>query len=212
MKLYGLELSNYTNIIKQLAIETGIDYELVVSFPGSKEGDFPTVSPAGKIPAVMTDDGPICETRAIVAYIAGIRPDSPLFPKTPIEKARFEEIISIADNYIEAPARRHLPELFFKGPKNEAAYGEVKHVVEIGLKALAHKAVFAPHILGENFSAADIYVFYCLELARSLMLGAYQWDIADAVDGLGDWMDMMAAKDITSKVLAEQAADRAKFA
>ncbi len=204
MKVYGIDISNYYNILKQIALETDADFEPIVAKPGDG-GEFADISPMGKIPAAQTEHGPLCETRAIVRYMSGTV-DSSLFPTSAWEQARSDELMSIVDLYVESQARRHLPEIFFKGERDEAAYQQVQPAVAKGMAALGSRAKLSPYLLGEEYSAVDIYVFHCLNLARSLMQAAYQEDILDQVDGLADWFATVEGKDSTQKILADQRA------
>lgn len=203
MKVYGFDVSNYYNIVKQVALETGFNFEPVLTIPGFSE-DLPTLSPMGKVPVAVTDHGPLTETRAIVTYIGDQMPKSPLFPTEAWDRARIQELISIADLYIESQARRHIDEAVFSDKRDELAYQEVRPAVDKGMVALGKRLELSPYLLGEQYTVADIYVFHCLCLSREIMQIVYQWNLLSAVDGLQEWYDRIAAKETTSKVLADR--------
>ena len=48
MKLYGMPLSNYFNMVKHALLEKGIDFEIVPTPPG-RDPEFLAKSPMGKI-------------------------------------------------------------------------------------------------------------------------------------------------------------------
>ncbi|MGI9294092.1 MAG: glutathione S-transferase family protein [Pseudomonadales bacterium] len=203
MKLYGFDISNYTNIVKQTLLEEGFPFETVTT-PPNQEADYLAISPMGKIPAAETENGVLCETRAILSYIAASHPENTLFPTDAYTKAQHEELYSLVDLYIEHPARRQLAEAFFSAPRNEATYAEVKPAVERGLRALDSRFSPSPYVFGE-FSVADIYLFHCLNLASRLMQVSYDWDILAEVDGMSDWFERVKSREVTQRVLADQA-------
>ncbi len=205
MKVHGADISNYFNIVKHISLETDLPIEFVHAVPKQKE-QFLAISPMGKIPAAETDNGALSETRAILSYIDSMHPDNPLFVSDAWNKARTEELMSIADLYIESPARRLLGEIVFNGPRDDRAHEEVRGAVEKGLRAFSRRASLSPYLLGEEYSMVDVYVFYCLFLASQLMQGAYEWDILAEADGLQAWYELMSSKETTQKVVSDQAA------
>jgi glutathione S-transferase len=146
----------------------------------------------------------LSETRAILSYIDASHPESTLFPTESYARAQQEELYSLVDLYIEQQARRQLPEVLFGAPRNESAYAEVKPAVERGLQALASRFLPSPYVFGE-FSAADIYLFHCLNLASTLMQASYDWDILAEVDGMSEWFELVKNREVTQRVLADQA-------
>jgi glutathione S-transferase len=59
-------------------------------------------------------------------------------------------------------------------------------------------------LFGE-FSVADIYLFQCLGLANRLMQATYDWDILAEVDGMSEWFELVKSREITQRVMADQA-------
>ena len=204
MKLYGVCISNYFNIVKQTLLEEGFAFETVQS-PPNQQADYLRISPMGKIPAAVTGDGVLCETRAILSYIDGAHPDNTLFPTSVYGRAQLEELFSLVDLYIEQQARRQLLEVMFDAPRNEAVCAEVRPAVERGLQALASRFSPSPYVFGE-FSVADIYLFHCLHLTSLLMQASYDWDILAEINGLGKWFELVKSREVTQCVLADQAA------
>ncbi len=205
MKVHGFDISNYYNIVKQVALETDFAFEPVHATPNSKD-DFLPISPMGKIPAAETEFGPLAETRAILTFMRETLGDSPLFPSSPWDMARSDELISICDLYIESQARRHLAEALFNGERDERAHQEVPGAVAKGMAALGRRAQLSPYMLGEQYTAVDIYAFWTLFLARQLMQGMHNTDILASVDGLSEWYELVASKESTAKILESQSA------
>jgi glutathione S-transferase len=72
------------------------------------------------------------------------------------------------------------------------------------LQALGSRFSPSPYVFGE-FSAADIYLFHCLNLASTLMQASYGWDILAEVDGMSEWFELVKSREVTQSVLADQA-------
>ncbi|MFK8021260.1 MAG: glutathione S-transferase family protein [Pseudomonadales bacterium] len=202
MKVHGFDISNYFNIVKQIVLECDLPVEFVHKVP-SRDEAFLAISPMGKVPAAETEFGLLSETRAIVNYIGNSHPELPLFPKSAWDKARTEELISIADLYIESQARRLLAEVFFGGPRDDRAHKEVRGAMEKGLAAFERRAALSPYLLGDTYSVVDIHAFYCFFLASQLMQAVYSWDIIAEVPGLTEWYELVNSKATTQQILAE---------
>ena len=56
IKLYGMPLSNYYNMVKTVLLEKGMDFEEMLILP-NQESDFLGKSPMGKVPAMETEQG-----------------------------------------------------------------------------------------------------------------------------------------------------------
>ena len=205
MKVHGFDISNYYNIVKQVALETDFAFEPVHTTPNTKD-EFLPISPMGKIPAAVTEFGALAETRAILTFMRESMGNSPLFPSSPWDMARADELMSICDLYIESQARRHLAEAIFNGERDERAHQEVPGAVARGMAALGRRAKLSPYMLGDNYSVVDIYAFWTLFLARQIMQTMHDTDILASVDGLTEWYELVASKDSTTNVADSQAA------
>ena len=63
IKLYGMPLSNYYNMVKTVLLEKGMDFEEMLILP-NQELDFLGKSPMGKVPAMETEQGFLSPRRA----------------------------------------------------------------------------------------------------------------------------------------------------
>lgn len=90
MKLYSAPLSPNAMRARAVAYELDLDFELVeidLRNQGNKTPQFLAVNPNGKVP-VLDDDGFVLwESRAIMAYLASIKPERGLIPTAPTERA-----------------------------------------------------------------------------------------------------------------------------
>jgi len=193
MKLYGFPMSNYYNMAKIALLEKGIAFEEVATMP-SQEAEFLAKSPLGKVPCLDTGHGCLVESSAILEYIEECEGGPALLPKDQQARAVVRSLCRINELYIELPARRHYPHLFFGAPKDEHALEEAKPVMERGVAALNAMAKFGPFIAGDQFSLADIVAYESFGYASAVASAMYDWDIVGAVDGLKASRDAVAAR------------------
>jgi len=205
IKLNGIPVSNYYNMVKLTMMEKGIDFEEVTN-PASQESAYKQKSPMGKMPFIETDAGCLSETSAILDYLEAIKPSPSLYPADPFAKAKTQEVMRILEHYIELAGRRHYGHVFFKGPKSDAAVEEVRPVIENGLAALKQLCSFGPYLMGSEFSYADIVAHNTFGYANATTQAVYGWDIVAEVPGLGDALAATAARETTQKVDADQQA------
>jgi glutathione S-transferase len=206
IKLHGIPVSNYYNMVKQTLLEKGIDFEEVAD-PASQDAAYKAKSPMGKMPFLETEHGCLSETSAILEYLEETHPSPALYPVDAFARAKVREIMRILELYIELAARRHYPSVFFKEPKSEAAVQEVRPVVENALAALGQLGVFKPYVCGSEFSYADIVAHNTFGYAGMVMKTIYGgWDIVAAVPGLGASLQATSARDAAKKVDADQQA------
>ena len=105
IKLYGMPLSNYYNIVKAVLIEKGILFEEVLVKP-NQEAEYLAKSPMGKVPCIETDQGFLTETGVILDYVDILGDGPSLYPDDPFAKAKVKELIRYIELYIELPGRR----------------------------------------------------------------------------------------------------------
>lgn len=77
--------------------ETKVEFESVrVDFANQKqtEPEYLAINPKGRVPALVSDDGIITETPAILNYIAEAYPNASLAPNDPFKRAKMHEMIS----------------------------------------------------------------------------------------------------------------------
>ena len=203
-KLHGFGVSNYYNMVKLAALEKGLPFEEVHARP-SQEDAFKARSPMGKVPCIETDAGFLSETSAILDYLEDLKPGH--LPTDAFQRAKARELMRVLELYIELPARRHLPHVFFGAPKSDAAVAEVRPVVEKGLKALGQLcSTTGPWLSGAQFSMTDLYAYYTLGYASQVIKAVYDWDIQAEVAGLKEVMGRIAARPTTQKTDADQQA------
>jgi glutathione S-transferase len=210
LKLHGISLSNYVNMVKQCLIEKGIEFEQLDARP-SQEGEFLAMSPMGKVPCLETTDGFLVETPVILDYLEEVYPKPPMVPSHVFARAKAREIMHVTEHYIELVARRHLGAAFFGGERSEEAFVEVRPQIEKGLRAFRQLADFGPYVMGSEFGNADIFVYYSFYLASRILKRTYDWDIRAEVPGLAEHAAAMEERDATTRVIADHDKSMAAF-
>jgi glutathione S-transferase len=107
----------------------------------------------------------LTETNVILEYLDEAYPDKPLYLGNTFEKAKIRELVKMAELYLELPARRCHPEVFFGQKVDDLTKKEVKRALCKGIEALARCAKFSPYLAGEQLTAADIVFLYSADLA-----------------------------------------------
>lgn len=210
LKLHGFAVSNYFNMVR-MALETkGIPYEVVTRYP-SQDEDWLAVSPLGKVPCLETPDGVLAETIVILDYIEDAFPDTPLMPSDAFERARVRQLMQTVKLYIELPARRLYPGVYFGGSNADLTVEEVKPVLEKGARALRALGSFNPYLAGESPTNADFMLMYSLDLAKGVARKAYDWDLLADIPGSADLLKRLNDNPIAQRINDEKNAQMAAF-
>ena len=209
LKLHGFPISNFTNMAKQALVEKGVAFEEVNTAP-NQEAAFLAKSPMGKIPALETPAGFLCETNVILEFLEDAHPSPALYPTDAFSRARMKQLIKSIELYVESPAHSLVMVLFGADP-TPAQLETTRPAITRGLAALARQARFAPWVAGEQFSAADIFLYHSLGLVSTIAARLYDWDALAEVPGLKDWQQRMAQRPSTAQVDAVSNAAMAEF-
>lgn len=201
MKLYGVPLSNYFNMVKHAMLEKGLDFEVVEVRP-SQEPEFLMKSPMGKVPVLETERGFISETDAILDYLDEAFPQNALFPKDPFARAKVRQLMKMQELYVENPAHNLIAALFGREvPEHVKEHSQP--AARKGLAAMGRLVRFNPWICGEMFTAADIFVFYSFTLSNRLTRLVYGWDMLHEVSGLAAWYQCFQDRGVARSIMKE---------
>lgn len=203
MKLHGLQISNYYNVIKLGLLEKGLEFEEVQAKPHQEE-PFLSMSPMGKIPVLEDQGYHISETMAILRYLDLKYPAKPLYPSDPLLAARAQQVHSIADLYVDTPARTLLRAAFFGGEATPEAIAEVSGKLARAARALEKLMTFKPFAVGSDLSHADLAAVTTLPLATQIMTRLGEPDPFANVEGLAAYDEMMATRPTLQKVRADR--------
>lgn len=155
------------SLVPHIALEeAGADYErhLVDYFGGeTRTPEYRAISPLGRVPALLTDRGPITENPAILSYIAQSHPQAGLAPlEDPFAFAQVQMFnLFIANNLHVAFRQIAFPDSYADGDDAAAALkakapelaDRYFAVIEQGL------ADGRRYVHGDRFTLSDIYLF-----------------------------------------------------
>lgn len=119
------------------------------------------INPKGRVPALVTREGVITETPALLAYVAHMRPEARLAPTTPFGFARMQELNSyLAATVHVAHAHRLRAGRWADEPEAIAAMQRKvpANMTECFAYLEAHYLQGA-WALGEQFTVSDAYLF-----------------------------------------------------
>lgn len=157
-------------IVHWMLEECGIDYEIRpvdLEKGGHKTPEFLAINPMGKIPAIVADGTVITETPAIIAWLADAFPQAGLAPPvgSPERGTWYRWLFFGGSCFEPALLDRMLnrPE-----PENKMALGWGSY--QAVLTALERALDPGPYLLGDGFSAADVYIG--AQLNWAMMFGA----------------------------------------
>jgi glutathione S-transferase len=150
--------------------EAGAPYRIVpIDFAKgeNRTPDFLAINPMGKLPTIVHRGTVVTETAAIIAYVADAFPAAGLAPPPgdPLRGAYYRWLFFGAGCF--EPAL--LDKMMNRPPverKAAVGWGSYEEVVATLKEALAR----SPYLLGDMFSAADIYIGS--ELRFAMMFGA----------------------------------------
>ena len=185
---------NACSLASHIALEeAGADYELVrvdLRAGGQLEPEYLALNPKGKVPALVTDQGTLTETPALLAYIAQTHPQANLAPlDDPFAFARMQGI----NDYIAGSLHVAYAHIFrgYRWVDDEAAIEAMKakgpQVVANCLQLIQDTMLAGPWLMGDRYSTADAYLYVMcrwmpraeMELADFPALAAHTARVAD---------------------------------
>lgn len=198
-RVFGADYSVYVRIVRLVLTEKGVAYDLEpldIFAEGGPPQDYLDRHPFGRIPAFEHDGFALYETGAITRYIDEAFDGPALQPTDTRQRARGNQLISIADNYayrdlvwgvfverVEKPAQG--------APADEAAIAALLPKAETCLKAISDLMGDNAWLAGDAPSLADLYAApmmdYFLQAPEGrTMLAAHA--------NLASWWSRMAAR------------------
>jgi len=173
IKLYGLEESVYTRIVRLVLVAKEIEFVEVHADPfegGQLPEDYEFRHPFKRIPAVEIDGVRLYETDAIVQYVDAITSPPSLIPNEALAAARMRQLMRIVDSYAYRPLvwGVYVPIWWRDGqqPASETI-ADARHVLGVieGFAMDAPAAAFAGNTL------ATFYLASVLAAADSVVAG-----------------------------------------
>jgi glutathione S-transferase len=208
--LHGFAASNYYNLVKHVLLYKELPFQENLIYGGSEE--LLAISPAGKVPVITTPEGLyLSESSIICDFIEETYPATPLYPEKAGERAVVRQIMKMAELYFELPSRRLIPYVFSGTEIPESVKAEVRQVLTRGVTALSRLCQFSPWIAGEQFTMADIYVYYVNTIVSAFGSSQLNWDVLAEIPGMKQWNDAMSRTVITQQVEADRLTNMREF-
>ena len=138
--------------------------------PGSEEMSDPSflqINPRGQVPVLMTPDGPVRESLAILAYLDRVKPEPPLFGRSATETGVIWQWIMDYENHLR-DAMVTLATIAFTGEQKTRA-ADLAGAMQIGVREFAtilHRLRLMPWLGGNKISAADIVLYPGIQWMR----------------------------------------------
>jgi glutathione S-transferase len=205
LKLCGFPISNYYNKVKLALLEKGVPFEEERHTTGQDSID--SGSPLGKVPFLKTPQGVLCESQAIIEYIEELQPQPSLYPRDPYQRAKCRELIDFLELYLELPARRLYPEVYFGGSVSDEIKQRTREDLEKGIRALAQTAKFSPYIAGTDFTYADCAAYVHLPLVSQATKKIYGEDFVARIPQAAACLDRIKARATAMKVNDDRKAE-----
>ncbi|CAN7262178.1 Glutathione S-transferase [compost metagenome] len=203
LKLCGFAASNYYNKVKLALLEKNVPFEEVLAWIGQTDL---AATPAGKVPYIITESGPMCESEAIVDYVEAAYPQTPLLPGDPYQAAKVREIVVFMELYLELTARELYPEAFFGGKVSDGVKDRQHKLLTRYVPAFAKLAKFSPYIAGDTFTLADCAAAAHLPLVSSCTKIIYGTDLLADLP-VKDYLKTLSARESVQKVNADRKAN-----
>ena len=207
LTLCGFSASNYYNKVKLALLEKGVPFQEQLAWVGQTDL---TASPLGKVPYLLTPEGPLCESAVIADYIEAAYPTPALVPAQAFAAAKVRELITFMELHLELVARHLYPQAFFGGTVSEAAREKVGIQLEKNIAAFAKLASFAPYVAGDSFSMADCAAIVHLPLVSSATKAIYGRDYLAELP-VRDYLARMAERPHVQRINADRKTSTAEM-
>lgn len=153
-------------VVQVVLEELGLAYErvpVIAERDEHRRPDYLAVNPLAQIPSLRLPDGMVMtESAAIVLHLCDLRPEAGLLPPTGTsERAQaYRWLVLLAANFYEADLRYFYPERYTTAADGvagvkEAAVRRMEQILDVIEPALDP----GPWLLGQRFSACDLYLF-----------------------------------------------------
>ncbi|MES2035459.1 MAG: glutathione S-transferase family protein [Pseudomonadota bacterium] len=159
------DLVFYTNpmsrgrIIRWMLEEVGQPYETKVlrwETGDAKAADYLAVNPMGKVPAIVHDGVVVTECAAICAYLADVFPDAGLAPaaRSPLRGPYYRWLFFAAGPIEQAVGAKAVNLEPTAEQRVSLGFGRIEDVLDAVEGAVRDR----PYLVGDGFTAADLYL------------------------------------------------------
>ncbi len=143
-------------IVRWMLEEIGTPYNVTVLAPdtSSKDSQYLSVNPMGKVPSLVHEDTVVTEAAAICMYLADVFPHAGLAPNHDQRGAYYRWFFFAAGPLEAAITNKMLGFVVPAELRKSVGYGSYEKVIDVLEAAVSDQQ----YIAGNEFSAADVYV------------------------------------------------------
>jgi maleylacetoacetate isomerase len=145
-------------------------------------------SPMGLVPCLYVDGRPLTESVAIVEWLDETVPAPRLYPRDPWARARTRQIVEFVNAGIQPLQNLRVNRHVSSEPEGQKAWA--RHWIEPGLAAIerelsvaAGEGLSGRHALGDELSAADLFIVPQLYNARRYEIDLSRFPRLSAIEG-----------------------------
>ena len=171
MKLYNANFSPNCLRVRAVALELGIDLEIVdVNVMGgeNKSDEFLALNANAKVPILVDGDFVLWESRAITGYLSSLRPDHGLYPedgkaRAVVDQWSYWQTVHLGPAMQKVAFERFMKKKFGMGESDEdvitAQMKDVCQFLDVLEKNIAGKDWVAGDLSVADFAVASTFMF-----------------------------------------------------
>lgn len=144
--------------------EAGADYTAErLDFKNSQQttAQYLAINPKGRVPALVTEQGTLTETPAILAFIAGSFPDAMLAPQEPFAFAQAQSFNSYLCSTVHINHAHKMRG--YRWAVEETSFADMKRKVPETMAAsfalIERDMLRGPWVMGEQYTICDPYLY-----------------------------------------------------
>jgi elongation factor 1-gamma len=161
----GLIAAQYANI----SVDTDAKFKMGES---NTTKEFKKLSPLGKVPLLVTEDGPLLESNSIARYFARQAPTKNLMGTSFFQQAQVDSWLDWCSNELELPVTMWIFPIFGFMPPNPKAVNKAKKDTAEALKVLEAHLLNHSYLVGEAITLADIVLVSSLVYPMTMVFDA----------------------------------------
>ncbi|VAW05790.1 Glutathione S-transferase [hydrothermal vent metagenome] len=144
--------------------EAGVEYTpVMLNFPTGEQGkpDYLAINPKGRVPAIVTQQGILTETGALLDYVAALAPKASLVPDDPFKAAQMRAVMYyLASTMHVNHAHRVRGQRWAdqQSSFDDMAQKTPQTMTE-SCRFIEDHALQGPYVMGDEITLADCYLF-----------------------------------------------------
>jgi glutathione S-transferase len=144
--------------------EAGLPFQQArLNFAAAEQtgADYHRINPKGRVPALVTPDGILTETGAILDYVAALAPEAGLVPPDIFAAAKMRETMYYLASTVHVNHAHKMRGHRWANLQSsfDDMASKVTETMTASCAHIEHHALCGPYVLGDRFSLADPYLF-----------------------------------------------------